>query len=292
MEKNHTTALSPKNKYSLNKNKRRSENRSAIKSKRPAIPYLGWMLVFTIVPLIMVLFYAFTDDKGAFTLSNFANVADYSHIFLYSLYVALISTLICLILAYPLSFAISRASERKQSIIVMFLMVPMWMNFLLRIYAWVLILQSNGPLDTLLQMAGIHISLIGNTGAIVVGMVYEFLPFMILPIHAVMAKLDDSLIEAARDLGCNSFHVFRKVIFPLSIPGIISGVTMVFVPTASTFLVAQYLGGDQLMIGDVIERVFQFNHNTGSAIAVILMVVILGFLVLMNRFGDKEAVGR
>lgn len=205
---------------------------------------------------------------------------------------ALISTLICLILAYPLSFAISRASERKQSIIVMFLMVPMWMNFLLRIYAWVLILQSNGPLDTLLQMAGIHISLIGNTGAIVVGMVYEFLPFMILPIHAVMAKLDDSLIEAARDLGCNSFHVFRKVIFPLSIPGIISGVTMVFVPTASTFLVAQYLGGDQLMIGDVIERVFQFNHNTGSAIAVILMVVILGFLVLMNRFGDKEAVGR
>lgn len=292
MKKNQTTALSPKNKYSLNKNKRRSENRSAIKSKRPAIPYLGWMLVFTIVPLIMVLFYAFTDDKGAFTLSNFANVADYSHIFLYSLYVALISTLICLILAYPLSFAISRASERKQSIIVMFLMVPMWMNFLLRIYAWVLILQSNGPLDTLLQMAGIHISLIGNTGAIVVGMVYEFLPFMILPIHAVMAKLDDSLIEAARDLGCNSFHVFRKVIFPLSIPGIISGVTMVFVPTASTFLVAQYLGGDQLMIGDVIERVFQFNHNTGSAIAVILMVVILGFLVLMNRFGDKEAVGR
>ncbi len=292
MKKNHTTALSPKNKYSLNKNKRRSENRSAIKSKRPAIPYLGWMLVFTIVPLIMVLFYAFTDDKGAFTLSNFANVADYSHIFLYSLYVALISTLICLILAYPLSFAISRASERKQSIIVMFLMVPMWMNFLLRIYAWVLILQSNGPLDTLLQMAGIHISLIGNTGAIVVGMVYEFLPFMILPIHAVMAKLDDSLIEAARDLGCNGFYVFRKVIFPLSIPGIISGVTMVFVPTASTFLVAQYLGGDQLMIGDVIERVFQFNHNTGSAIAVILMVVILGFLVLMNRFGDKEAVGR
>ncbi len=292
MKKNQTTALSPKNKYSLNKNKRRSANRSAIKSKRPAIPYLGWMLVFTIVPLIMVLFYAFTDDTGAFTLANFANVADYSHIFLYSLYVALISTLICLILAYPLSFAISRASERKQSIIVMFLMVPMWMNFLLRIYAWVLILQSNGPLDTLLQMAGIHISLIGNTGAIVVGMVYEFLPFMILPIHAVMAKLDDSLIEAARDLGCNSFHVFRKVIFPLSIPGIISGVTMVFVPTASTFLVAQYLGGDQLMIGDVIERVFQFNHNTGSAIAVVLMVVILGFLVLMNRFGDKEAVGR
>lgn len=292
MSLKQTTAPSPESKFSVDQPKRRYDNRSAMKSKRPAIPYLGWMLVFTIVPLIMVLFYAFTDNTGAFTLSNFANVADYSHIFLYSLYVALISTLICLILAYPLSYAISRASERKQSIIVMFLMVPMWMNFLLRIYAWVLILQSNGPLDTLLQMAGIHLSLIGNTGAVVVGMVYEFLPFMILPIHAVMAKIDDSLIEAARDLGCNSFYVFRKVIFPLSIPGIISGVTMVFVPTASTFLVAQYLGGDQLMIGDVIERVFQFNHNTGSAIAVVLMVVILGFLVLMNRFGDKEAVGR
>ena len=272
--------------------KRRAQKPTVMKSKRPAIPYLGWMLVFTIIPLLMVLYYAFTDDKGAFTLKNFLNIADYSHIFLYSLYVALISTVICLVLAYPLSYAISRCTERKQSIIVMFLMVPMWMNFLLRVYAWVLILQSNGPLDTLLQLVGINISLIGNTGAIVVGMVYEFLPFMILPIHAVMAKIDDSLIEAAQDLGCSGFNVFRKVILPLSVPGIISGVTMVFVPTASTFLVAQYLGGDQLMIGDVIERVFQFNHNTGSAIALVLMVVILGFLVFMNRFGDKEAVGR
>ena len=263
-----------------------------MKSKKPSIPYLGWMLVFTIVPLLMVLYYAFTDDNGAFTMENFTNVADYSHIFLYSLYVALISTLICLVLAYPVSYSISRCSERKQSIIVMFLMVPMWMNFLLRVYAWVLILQSYGPLDTMLQFFGIHLKLIGNTGAIIVGMVYEFLPFMILPLHAVMSKIDDSLIEAAQDLGCSGVYVFRKVIFPLSIPGIISGVTMVFVPTASTFLVAQYLGGDQLMIGDVIERVFQFNHNTGSAIALVLMVVILGFLVFMNRFGDKEAVGR
>ena len=263
-----------------------------MKSKRPAIPYLGWMLVFTIVPLLMVIYYAFTDDTGAFTTANFTNVADYSHIFLYSLYVALISTFICLVLAYPLAFSISRCTERKQKIIIMFLMVPMWMNFLLRVYAWVLILQSNGPLDTLLSFFGIHISLIGNTGAIIVGMVYEFLPFMILPIHAVMSKIDNSLIEAAQDLGCNGFNVFRKIVFPLSIPGIISGVTMVFVPTASTFLVAQYLGGDQLMIGDVIERVFQFNHKSGSAIAMVLMIAILGFLVFMNRFGDKEAVAR
>ncbi len=292
MKSKRPFAVSVRNRFSLETRKRRSESNAGIRSKRPAIPYLGWMLVFTIVPLLMVLYYAFTDDTGVFTLSNFKNISDYSHIFLYSLYVALISTLICLVLAYPLAFSISRCSERKQSIIIMFLMVPMWMNFLLRVYAWVLILQSNGPLDTMLSFFGIHLSLIGNTGAIVVGMVYEFLPFMILPLHAVMSKIDDSLIEAAQDLGCNGFYVFRKVVFPLSIPGIISGVTMVFVPTASTFLVAQYLGGDQLMIGDVIERVFQFNHNDGSAIALVLMVAILGFLVLMNRFGDKEAVGR
>lgn len=261
-----------------------------MKTKRPSIPYLGWMLVFTIVPLVMVVYYAFTDEKGQFTLQNFVNVSDYSQIFLYSLYVALVSTLICLVLAYPLSFFISRCSERKQRIITMFLMVPMWMNFLLRIYAWVLILQNYGPLDMMLNAIGIDVTLIGNTGAVIVGMVYEFLPFMILPLLAVMSKIDNSLIEAAQDLGCNTFGVFFKVIFPLSVPGIISGVTMVFVPTASTFLVAQYLGGTQFMIGDVIERVFQSNHNTGSAIALVLMVVILGFLVFMNRFGDKEAV--
>lgn len=276
--------------FFLKPKKRRSESRSAIKSKRPAIPYLGWMLVFTIVPLVMVIYYAFTDSSGHFTMENFQNASDYSEVFLYSLYVALVSTLICLVLAYPLSFFISRCSQRKQSIIIMFLMVPMWMNFLLRIYAWVLILQNYGPLDTLLNAIGIDVTLIGNTGAVVVGMVYEFLPFMILPLHSVMSKIDDSLIEAAQDLGCGTMRVFRKVILPLSVPGIISGVTMVFVPTASTFLVAQYLGGTQFMIGDVIERVFQSDHNTGSAIALVLMVVILGFLVFMNRFGDKEAV--
>ena len=263
-----------------------------MKSKRPSIPYLGWMLIFTIVPLVMVVYYAFTDQDGAFTLANFENASDYSEVFLYSLYVALISTLICLVLAYPLGFFISRCPERKQRLIIMFLMVPMWMNFLLRIYAWVLILQNYGPLDTMLSAIGIDVTLIGNTGAVVVGMVYEFLPFMILPLHSVMSKIDNSLIEAAQDLGCNTFNVFRKVVFPLSVPGIISGVTMVFVPTASTFLVAQYLGGTQFMIGDVIERVFQSNHNTGSAIALVLMVVILGFLVFMNRFGDKEAIGQ
>ena len=270
--------------------KRRSENRSAIKSTRPAVPYIGWMLVFTIVPLVMVVYYAFTDASGHFSLEPFKNASVYSEVFLYSLWIALVSTLICLVLAYPLAFSISRCTARGQSMIIMFLMVPMWMNFLLRIYAWVLILQNYGPLDMILNLFGIDVTLIGNSGAVIVGMVYEFLPFMILPLHTVMSKIDPSLIEAAQDLGCSGFYVFRKVVFPLSVPGIISGVTMVFVPTASTFLVAQYLGGTQFMIGDVIERIFQSDHNTGSAIAVVLMVVILGFLVFMNRFGDKEAV--
>ena len=261
-----------------------------MKTKRPAIPYLGWMLVFTIVPLVMVVYYAFTDSKGHFSLESFRNASVYSEVFLYSLLIALISTAICLVLAYPLAFSISRCSQRAQSMIIMFLMVPMWMNFLLRIYAWVLILQNYGPLDMILNFFGVDITLIGNSGAVIVGMVYEFLPFMILPLHTVMSKIDRSWIEAAQDLGCNGFQIFRKIIFPLSIPGIISGVTMVFVPTASTFLVAQYLGGTQFMIGDVIERVFQSDHHTGSAIAVVLMIVILGFLVFMNRFGDKEAV--
>lgn len=261
-----------------------------MKTKRPAVPYIGWMLVFTIVPLVMVIYYAFTDAQGHFSIEPFQNASVYSEVFLYSLWIALVSTLICLVLAYPLAFSISRCSGRAQSMIIMFLMVPMWMNFLLRIYAWVLILQNYGPLDMILNLFGIDVTLIGNSGAVIVGMVYEFLPFMILPLHTVMSKIDGSLIEAAQDLGCSGFYVFRKVIFPLSVPGIISGVTMVFVPTASTFLVAQYLGGTQFMIGDVIERVFQSDHNTGSAIAVVLMVVILGFLVFMNRFGDKEAV--
>ncbi len=261
-----------------------------MKSKRPAIPYLGWMLVFTIVPLVMVVYYAFTDSEGHFSVEPFINASVYSEVFLYSLLIALISTLICLVLAYPLAFSISRCSQRGQSLIIMLLMVPMWMNFILRIYAWVLILQNYGPLDMILNFFGIDVTLIGNSGAVIVGMVYEFLPFMILPLHTVMSKIDSSLIEAAQDLGCSGFYVFRKVILPLSVPGIISGITMVFVPTASTFLVAQYLGGTQFMIGDVIERIFQSDHNTGSAIAVVLMVVILGCLVFMNRFGDKEAV--
>ena len=154
-------------------------------------------------------------------------------------------------------------------------MIPMWMNFLLRIYAWVTLLQDNGPIDMMLSLLGIHSTYIGNTGAVILGMVYEYLPFMVLPIYTVMSKIDNGLIEAAQDLGSNNFTVFKKVVAPLSVPGIISGVTMVFVPSASTFLVAQYLGGpDDIMIGDVIEKIFWTDQNTGSAISLILICLL------------------
>ena len=262
-----------------------------MKSRKPSIPYIIWMVIFTMIPIIMIGYTAFTDKNGNFSLEPFANAFFYTGVFMKSLWIALISTAICLVLAYPLAYIITKMRHSTQNTIIMLMMIPMWMNFLLRIYAWVTLLQDNGPIDTALSMLGIHATYIGNTGAVVLGMVYEYLPFMVLPIYTVMSKIDGGLIEAAQDLGSNSFAVFRKVIFPLSIPGVISGITMVFVPSASTFLVSQYLGGtDDIMIGDIIDKIFWTDQNTGSAISLILMVFIFVFLILMNFFGDEEAI--
>lgn len=259
--------------------------------KRPSIPYIAWMVVFTIIPIALILFYAFTDSSGSFSFEAFAKAFGYTNVFLKSLWIAFISTLICLIVAYPVGYFMSRQRKSVQNVLTMLFMIPMWMNFLLRIYAWMTLLQNGGPIDTMLSLLGIHTTLIGNQGAVILGMVYEYLPFMILPLYTVMAKIDTRLIEAAEDLGCNKLSVMRKVVFPLSIPGIISGVTMVFVPTASTFLVSQYLGGtDDLMIGDVIDKIFWSDHNTGSAIALVLMAAIFVFLIILNLFGDEEAI--
>lgn len=261
-----------------------------MKSKAPSIPYLIWMLFFTIIPLIMVVYYAFTDSSGAFTLQSFVDSFYYTDVFLRSLWIALLSTAICLIIAYPLAYIMSRAKQQHRNILTMLLMLPMWMNFILRIYAWVLLLQNDGLIDIAVKLLGFNVALLGNQGAVVLGMVYNFLPFMVLPIHSVMLKIDNRLIQAAEDLGANKIKVFGKVIFPLSVPGIISGITMVFVPTASTFLVAQYLGGtSDKMIGDVIENIFQRDKNVGSAISLALMVIILLFIIIMNKFGDEEA---
>ncbi len=262
-----------------------------MKSRKPSIPYIIWMVVFTLIPIVMIGFTAFTDKSGRFSLEAFTKAFYYTDVFIKSLWIAFISTIICLVLAYPLAYIITRMKESTQKTVIMLFMIPMWMNFLLRIYAWVTLLRDNGPIDMALSMLGINGTYIGNTGAVVLGMVYEYLPFMVLPIYTVMSKIDKGLIEAAQDLGSNSFNVFRKVIAPLSVPGIISGITMVFVPSASTFLVAQYLGGtEDIMIGDVIDKIFWTDQNTGSAISLILMILIFVFLVLMNFFGDEEAI--
>ena len=262
-----------------------------MKSRKPSIPYIIWMVIFTMIPIIMIGCTAFTDKNGNFSLEPFANAFFYTGVFMKSLWIALISTAICLVLAYPLAYIITKMRHSTQNTVIMLMMIPMWMNFLLRIYAWVTLLQDNGPIDMALSMLSIHATYIGNTGAVVLGMVYEYLPFMVLPIYTVMSKIDGGLIEAAQDLGSNSFAVFRKVIFPLSIPGVISGITMVFVPSASTFLVSQYLGGtDDIMIGDIIDKIFWTDQNTGSAISLILMVFIFVFLIIMNLFGDEEAI--
>jgi spermidine/putrescine transport system permease protein len=215
------------------------------------------MLIFTMIPIVMIGVTAFKDKQGNFSLEPFAKAFGYTNVFLKSLWIALLSTLICLILAYPLAYMLTRMRKSSQNTVQMILMIPMWMNFLLRIYAWMILLQKNGPLDMALSFLGI----------------------------------DGNLIEAAQDLGSNNAAVFKKVIFPLSIPGVISGITMVFVPSASTFLVSQYLGGtDDIMIGDVIDKIFWTDQSTGSAISLILMIFIFVFLVLMNLFGDEEAI--
>ncbi|MBQ7503745.1 MAG: ABC transporter permease [Ruminococcus sp.] len=259
--------------------------------KRPTIPYIIWMAVFTVIPIVLILLYSFTDRTGSFSFEPLVKAVGYTNVFLNSIWIAFISTVICLVLSYPLAYFMSRLKRSTQNLITMLIMIPMWMNFLLRIYAWVTLLQNNGPIDTMLSLLGIHTQLIGNQGAVIVGMVYEYLPFMVLPLYTVMSKIDYQLIEASEDLGANMFVTMRKVVIPLSVPGIISGVTMVFVPSASTFLVAQYLGGtNDIMIGDVIDKIFWSDRNTGSAIALILMVAILFFLIILNFFGDEEAI--
>lgn len=261
-----------------------------MRSKKPAIPYLIWMLFFTLIPLGLVVYYAFTDQSGNVSTAAFVDSLLYTDVFFKSMWISLLSTSICLLIGYPLAYIMSRAKRSSQNVLVMLLMLPMWMNFILRIYAWVLLLQNDGLIDLAIKFLGIDAALLGNSGAVVLGMVYNFLPFMVLPIYTVMLKTDNSLIEAAQDLGASKLRVFSKVVFPLSVPGIISGITMVFVPTASTFLVAQYLGGtNDKMIGDVIENIFQRDKHVGSAISLALMVIILIFIIIMNKFGDEEA---
>lgn len=255
-------------------------------------PYAVWALLFIIAPLCMVVYYAFTDSTGAFSLNSIAQIPSYFSTILESVLYGLAATVICLVLGYPFAYFISRHSERKQRTTVLLVMLPMWMNFLIRTYSWMTILGDTGVINTALEAVGLSPAKLINTGgAVILGMVYNFLPYMILPIYSVLSKLDGSLIEAAQDLGSNKRQVFQRVIMPLSMPGVLSGITMVFVPCVSTFYITQKLGGGQVvLIGDVIETQFQSanNYNLGASLSLVLMVLILVSLSVMNKFGADD----
>lgn len=260
-------------------------------------PYIIWSGLFIVIPLFLIIFFAFTrSDNGTytFTLNNFKELMQpmYFRIFYRSIRLALISTILCLLIGYPAAYIIAKSKASRQSVLLMLVIIPMWMNFLLRTYAWVAILGKNGLLNTFLGWFGIpHTSILYTNTAILLGMVYNFLPFMVLPIFNSLSKMDNDLINAARDLGANSFQVFTKVIFPLSLPGVVSGITMVFMPAVTTFAISRLLGGGKFMlIGDLIEQQFTVvgDWNFGSAVSIFMMIIILISMAVMSRFEDES----
>ena len=270
------------------------------------VPYTLWALLFILVPLGFVAYYAFTDNSFAFTFDNIlrfftatstvdgAQVHTYLVIFFRSLKLAAISTVICLLLGYPLAYVMAHAGERRQKIMMMLIMIPMWMNFLIRTYAWMTILQDTGILNSFLTAIGLgKIHIIGTESAVVIGMVYDYLPYMVLPIYSIMAKMDDKLLEAARDLGCNGAGVLRRVILPLSLPGVLSGITLVLIPSVSTFYISQKLGnGKFFLIGDAIEGQYVANNlHFAAAMAFILMVILLVVMALMKKYTNHRVYG-
>ncbi len=255
-------------------------------------PYILWSALFIIVPLIIVVYYSFTDANGAFTLDNIKGLASYKDVFLISIEYSLIATVITLLISYPFAYIMSRKREHTQRIMMMLVMLPMWMNLLIRTYSWMNILEKNGIINNILGMFGIEpLKMIGTPGAVIFGMVYNYIPYMILPIYSVMAKIEPSLLEAAEDLGSNGLSKLRRIILPLSMPGVISGFTMVFVPSVSTFYISQKLGGKIMLVGDAIEKQIQslYNYNLGAALSLVLMVLILISMALMKKFaGDSN----
>ena len=268
------------------------KNKSAFLS----VPYIIFMLVFTLIPLCVVAYYALTQPgTGTFTLDNLKDLSMYMPVLGQSVLYSLVSALICLILGYPVAYYIAHRGKVMQKILYMLVMLPMCMSFLLRTLAWVGLLQDTGIINNFLNWIGIgRIQLIRTPAAVVLGMVYNYLPYMILPLYAIIVKIDGRLIEAAEDLGCTPVQTFVKVVLPLSVPGILSGITMVFVPAVSTFYISQKLGGaETVLIGDVIERLYKQgnNANLGAALSLLLMVLVFVCTGIMNRLGgDEEAV--
>ena len=274
-------------------------------------PYSVWSMLFVIVPLIFIAYYAFTDNNFAFTTENITRfftatsnvieedgtsteVRTYLLIFGRSLKLALISTLVCLIMGYPIAYIMARAKEKTQKTLVTLIMIPMWMNFLIRTYAWMTIMQDTGIINGLLAKIGLGpVHMIGTESAVIIGMVYDYFPYMVLPIYSILAKLDPKLLEAARDLGCGSVSVMRRVVFPLSMPGVVSGITMVLIPSISTFYISQKLGnGKFFLIGDAIEGQYVANNlHFAAAIAFILMLILLLGMAIVKYVASKYVYG-
>ncbi len=263
----------------------------------PSIPYIGWMVTFIIIPLGMVAYFALTNAQGQFTLENIARGGEHMSVLLRSIKLAAIATALCVVIAYPLAYILSRKQGFQKQTLSIMVMLPMWMNFLLRTYAWMTILENNGLINKFLSLFGIGpLQMINTQGAVILGMVYNYIPFMILPLYTTMCKIGNDVIEAAQDLGGSPLQVMAKVVIPLSLPGVSTGITMVFVPAISTFIISKMLGGGtNQLIGDIIELQFlgnSYNPNLGSAISLVLMVVVLLCMSIMSNFDDEEMEGR
>ena len=262
-----------------------------------SVPYVVWMAIFVIIPLLFIVGYAFTNDHGSFSLENFTRLSAYGIVFKNSFLQAGVATLICLLIGYPFAYIMAGESAAVRKFALLLIMLPMWMNFLLRTLAWMTLLEDKGLINQFLGLLGLGpVHMINTDGAVVLGMVYNFLPFMVLPLYSVMAKMDDRVIEAAQDLGAGFWNVFRRVVLPMSVPGIVTGITMVFVPAVSTFVITKLLGGGKkMLIGDVIEMMFAGsgrNYNVGAALSLVLMVLMLLCMALMHLVDkDDEDLG-
>lgn len=269
--------------------------KNALTKKLTAAPYLVWAAIFIIVPLIFVVFYSVTDAQGNFTLEFISDIGKYKDVMLNSIWLGFIATVISLVIAYPLAYIMARSTANVQRTMMILVMLPMWMNLLIRTYSMMIILQDTGIINSLLTALNLpNLHMINTQGAVVFGMVYNYIPYMILPLYSIMAKMDMNLIEAAGDLGANKLGTFKDVILPLTLPGIASGFTMVFVPSVSTFYISKKLGGNTFsLIGDVIEMQFKSanNYNLGAALSLVLMVLIIICMMVMNRFTSDEDDG-
>ena len=260
-----------------------------------AAPHIVWAVLFILAPMLFVLYFAFTDGNGNFTTDNITAMGQYSHTFILSIAFALIATVVCLLIGYPLAYFMSRTSPRTRKVLMVLIMLPMWCNLLIRTYALMALLDNGGLLNSFLESIGMQrLPIVGTDFGVILGMIYDFLPYMVLPIFTVMTKLDNRYIEAAHDLGCSNLQTLFRVVVPMTVSGVVSGVTMVFVPSISTFYISQMRGAGKIdLVGDTIERLFQntSTYGVGATMSLIMMVLIIVSVCIMNRFTDNEEGG-